>query len=280
MGKKFENIFTIRKIYEDTYCITDNAMGIVNMYLLVGAERALLIDSGYGNPRLLESIRTITDKEIVCVCTHGHVDHALGAYLFEKAYLHSADVSLYEAHCEKEMILRCGLEGIGSKPKKQLKLAGYRENVELLANIQRKSLLPLENVSEFDLGGRIIRWTLVSGHTAGSIALIDETNHIAFDGDAAGNGVWLFMPEALTLEGFLTSIVSYRNVLRHYGVTARYGGHAQTPLTAEHLDKLSRVCDYALRKQNEGKKVGFPMRFQVGKARLVTKGRTAAFIKP
>lgn len=280
MPKNYENTFSTREIYKDTYCIVDNAMGTVNLFLLVGSERALLIDSGYGHPKLLDTVRAITDKEVICACTHGHVDHALGGYLFEKAYLHSEDFSLYDRHRAEAMIRSCGVDGIGAKPKKLLKTPGYLENVELLANIERKKLLPLENVKCFDLGDRTVSWHLIPGHTPGSVAFVDEENHIAFDGDAAGNGVWLFMPEATELEEFARSIRNYKAFLDSKGVKHRYGGHAQQPLATDHLIQLQALCDETIKKQKAGKHTGFPMHFSVGNARLALKGRTAMFIKP
>lgn len=280
MAEKFENSFDVHQIYRNTYRIVDNGMGNVNMYLLVGSRQALLIDSGYGYPALLDTVRTLTDREVICACTHGHIDHALGAYLFEKAYLHSGDFELYDFHREESMIRSCGMNGIGSKPKKLLKTPGYVENVELLATIDRKKLLPLEHIRHFDLGDRTVSWYPVPGHTPGSVAFVDEENRVVFDGDAAGNGVWLFMPEAAPVESFLHSVEAYRKHLCEKNIVQRYGGHAMESVSAEELLRLQRLCEHVVKKQKQGKKIGFPMRFSVGNARLIIKGRTAMFIKP
>lgn len=281
MKKTFENTFLVKEIYKDTYCIVDNAMGgHVNMYLLVGTEKALLIDSGYGDPKLLEVIRSVAEKEVICACTHGHIDHALGAYLFDNAYVHSADMAQYREHCQKEKILDCGLEGIGAKPKKYLKLSGYQEHVQMLSQINRKPLLPLEEIQAFDLGGRTVHWVEVPGHTPGSVAFVDEENKVAFDGDAAPNGLWLFMPEASSVEVFLDSVVRYETFLKEKGILRRYGGHSSAPVPTSQLQTLQRICVKILDAKKKGKKVGFPMLFRAGNARMVTIGSTAIFIKP
>lgn len=72
--------YEIRQIYKDTYAILDKTFGAhsVYMYLLVGNEKALLIDSDYGMLDLPQVVREITDKPVICACTHGHLDHALG----------------------------------------------------------------------------------------------------------------------------------------------------------------------------------------------------------
>ena len=50
MEKEFRSLLAVKKIYPDTYQIVDPGIGFggVNMYLLVGSDKALLIDSGYG----------------------------------------------------------------------------------------------------------------------------------------------------------------------------------------------------------------------------------------
>lgn len=74
--------YPIRKIADDTYMISD--FGIANCYLLIGEERALLIDCGLGIGDIKGAVEKITDKPITVVATHGHVDHAGGDGQFEK----------------------------------------------------------------------------------------------------------------------------------------------------------------------------------------------------
>ena len=48
------------------------------MHLLVGQEKALLIDTGYGEGNFREIVESITDKPVMVVDTHGHFDHTGG----------------------------------------------------------------------------------------------------------------------------------------------------------------------------------------------------------
>lgn len=280
MAKEFKNVFEVREIYKDTYCITDNAMNPVNMFLLVGQERAALIDSGYGNPLLRDTVRKLTDKPIICICTHGHIDHANGAYLFDEAYLHSKDFALYRDHSRKERILYSGQEGTGKKPKKRLKMPGYLENVRLLANIERRDLLPLDDIPSFDLGGRVLTWTPIPGHTQGSISVLDTANHTCFDGDAAGRGPWLFLEESSPLEAYMESLHHYRALLEQKGITQRYTGHEAKPLPRKQLDNLYAVCGYAVERRKAGKRCGIPVHLGLGEAVFIYKKHNAVFAKP
>jgi len=53
-----------------------------NCYLVVGNEKAMLIDMGTGVGDLKGFIRTITPLPLIVVATHGHVDHIGGCGQF------------------------------------------------------------------------------------------------------------------------------------------------------------------------------------------------------
>ena len=86
-----------------------------------------------------------------------------------------------------------------------------------------RRLLALDDIPVFDLGGRTVSWTPVSGHTPGSVIFLDEQNHCVFDGDAATPGVWLFLPESLPVQSYVNSITSYVDYLKQNHVRFRYG---------------------------------------------------------
>ena len=49
------------------------------MYLVEGTEKAALIDTGYGVGNLKGYIKTLTEKPLIVLITHGHLDHVAGA---------------------------------------------------------------------------------------------------------------------------------------------------------------------------------------------------------
>ena len=53
------------------------------MYLVEGTEKAVLIDTGSGIGSLKACVEQLTDKPVVVLVTHGHVDHAMGAAEFD-----------------------------------------------------------------------------------------------------------------------------------------------------------------------------------------------------
>ena len=256
--KNYSPQYTIKKIYADTYAISDSGIGQgkVFMYLLTGSEKALLIDSGFGLLDLKAITSSITDKEVICVCTHGHVDHALGASQFENAYLHSRDFDVYKRHTDPQMITDMGMKGLLMKPPvKMLQNSSYVKLVQKLADTPYGPLKPLDEVKEFDLGGRVVSWYPVPGHTQGSVAFIDEKNKMAFDADAAPVGAWLFLSESSSLPEYIESLEKYHAFLLDKGITHHYLGHAVAPLKIKSIKNLIRCSQLAIKKPNKGTKV-------------------------
>lgn len=275
--KTYKAIFKVKKLYENTYAISDSGIGqgTVYMYLLAGTKKALLIDSGYGLLDLRAAVRTVTDKEIICACTHGHLDHALGACQFENAYLHSNDFAVYENHTDRQFLREVGEKGIMKLPKGRLNNDSYLSLARRLAEMPHPALKALEGVERFDLGGRTVSWRLVPGHTPGSIAFIDEQHQTVFDGDGAPPGAWVFLRESAGLHEYAEILDDYRRFLADNGITRRYAGHTSTALGQKSVRNLARCARIAERKPEKGKKVNTLL----GQARIVLAGGSVLFCK-
>ena len=266
--KEYKPEYTINKIYKDTYAITDNgfSQGKVYMYLLVGNEKALLVDSGYGMLDLKAVIKTITDKPVICICTHGHLDHAPGACQFDESYLHSKDFDVFKQHTDPELITKAGLKGLMMKPPIWMRNnPSYHKLVETMASKKYTAPQPLDDAESFDLGGRTVTWRHVPGHTQGSIAVIDETYKTAFDADACAPGAWLFLPESSSLTEYKKELESYLVFLENTKIERRYVGHAGKALGTESLQKLIKCVQVAIDKPKKGIKV----KTILGNARIV-----------
>ena len=270
--------FIVKELYHNTYSILDKGLGqgSVYMYLLVGSTRALLVDSGYGLLDLKDVVRSITDREVVCVCTHGHVDHAPGSRHFEESYLHSNDFEVFRQHTDAQFLQDMAMKGLTFKPSRRaLASSSYQQMVKRLVETRYPLPRALDDVESFDLGGRTVSWRLVPGHTGGSIAMIDEMYHTVFDGDSAPVGVWLFLPESSGLSDYLVSLREYQAFLCERQIKQRYAGHSGAPFTQKHLAKLIRCIETADARPNRGMK----MKTMVGDARIVFAGGSIAFCR-
>ena len=276
--KNYKPNYTIEEIYENTYKIADHGLGMgkVYMYLLVGNERALLFDSGYGLLDLKSIVATVTDKPCICVCSHGHLDHALGACQFEEAYIHSRDFDVYAQHSGSELITTFAMSGLLFKTPKWMKNnPSYQNMATQMAQKEYTPLLAIDDISSFDLGGRIITWRSVVGHTGGTISLVDESNNTVFDADAGAPGAWLFLPESSPLPEYKIELEKYRDFMLEKGITRRFVGHSGKPLGGKYIDNIIRCVDISIAKPNKGIKV----KSVLGDVRIVFAGGSLIFCR-
>ena len=68
------------------------------MYLVIGEEKAALIDTGMGFPGLRQLVERLTDKPVIVLNTHGHLNHIGGNDEFDCIYLHPDDLAVYAEH--------------------------------------------------------------------------------------------------------------------------------------------------------------------------------------
>lgn len=208
--------YPVKQIAPDTYMISD--FGFANCYLLVGEEKALLIDCGVGIGDLKGVVEKITDKPLMVVGTHGHVDHIGGDGQFDKLYLHVADTGrnykFQTGYVLRKMFVLAG-KGVADKSVKLSDVQRYKN---------RPEVVPIEDGHVFELGGRNVVVKHLTGHTLGSILLIDEQSGIAFVGDNMSPSLWLFLPHASTVEEWIRSAKEIYRLSEKYTL---YWGHEQ-----------------------------------------------------
>jgi glyoxylase-like metal-dependent hydrolase (beta-lactamase superfamily II) len=190
--------FTARRVAEGVWSIDDHASD--NMYLVEGASRALLVDTGLGVAKLADFVRTLTSLPVTAVNTHGHPDHAGGNDQFRSVHAHPLEFDAIRA--------------VGTKESRQRTLERMRQgapaadmlSVEEAAVLPPAELVPLKEGQFFDLGGRKLEVIEQPGHTPGEIVLLDAAHRIAFTGDNNNALVWLFLPTCRPLEVYLESL--------------------------------------------------------------------------
>ena len=81
--------FTIKKYNDQLYQIKDK-LGVLST-LVIGNNKALLFDTGYGICSLKEEVKKLTDKELIVINSHGQTMHAetmnLMKYIYQKKIL-------------------------------------------------------------------------------------------------------------------------------------------------------------------------------------------------
>ena len=162
---------------------------LVNMYLLEGTERALLIDCGAGIGDAAQTVRELTDKPLTVAITHGHFDHDGAAALFPEVLMHPIDIPLSEQGYEQGEQARIWY----AKSRGPVRNPEASEE-ELVALVQKNGpvkRVPMEEGTVFDLGGRTIEVIHTPGHSLGSVCMLDKENRLLFTGDMSNDSLLL-----------------------------------------------------------------------------------------
>lgn len=133
----------ITQFMEHFYILDD---GRVRQFLITGEDEALLIDTGFEDSHVYETVKEITDLPVKVILTHGDMDHTGGLKDFREGYLHEADWHLVQE------------SGV--------------------------CLHPLREGEVFSCGGYDLEVIEIPGHTYGSIALFDREKKLLLPGDS------------------------------------------------------------------------------------------------
>ena len=153
--------YVAEKIAENTYKIDES--GVANCYLLIGDDKALLIDTGCGAGNLKEAVEKLTNKPLFVAVTHRHPDHAGGAWQFGIYYMHKDDKKWVYGFMSQPLVSRRMLKIMGAERERKLRR-------------KRCKIETMEDGHRFDLGNRIVVVKSVPGHTKGSVIFLDENS--------------------------------------------------------------------------------------------------------
>lgn len=182
--------FPLVQFKKDTWEIDE--FDVASMYLLVGAKRAMLIDCGMGIGNLRGAVEMLTDKPLIVVITHNHLDHTGNARQFDEIWMSPDDLGDpipgdYERR--RTDIISVALRQHGGI------CGGMYNTYPLYAYDLDRDLIipddPMPKINEitdgmtFDLGGgRVVTAYRCPGHTPGQMMFLDPWSRSLFCGDA------------------------------------------------------------------------------------------------
>ncbi len=225
--------FTVKAIDETTFAISEYGhWEKVHSYLLIGEDKAALIDTGLG----IDNIKRITDQltnlPIIVLTTHVHWDHIGSHGEFENLYVHK----------EEEDWL---INGIQKLPIEQIRKDVSRDitlptpatfNPETYKPYQGKPTGLLNDGDEINIGSRPLTIYHTPGHSPGHISILDRKNGYLFTGDLLYDEtpVYAFFPTTNPVD----LVESLDKVAGISNVTKIYGGHNTIGI---HSDVLAEV---------------------------------------
>ena len=199
--------FTIREIRKNIWALEQKG---VRAFLLVGRDRAVLVDTCFGGD-ILSACRQITDQPVTLVTTHGDPDHIGCDRQFDRHYLHSAEFAGYESRCPEP-----------------------------------GSLLPLQEGDVIRAGEFCLETVWIPGHTPGSIALLDRTHKFLISGDTVQSGCIFMHGQGRDLEAFLGSIRKLDGMRREGLFDTVLPAHGEAEVSADILEDHLALAEAVL----------------------------------
>lgn len=177
--------FEVNQVCPDVLHIRD-AMGVC-MTLIIGADAALLVDTGYGTEDVSAFVRTLTDRPLTVLLTHCHHDHALGVRWFGKSVMLVADQPLWATFT-------------GMEKRRQVLSQAMAKGLPVTEGNFLTGTCALPEAirgGAMELGGLTAEVIPCPGHTPGSCAVYIPQRKLLLTGDNWNPCTWLFFEEAL-----------------------------------------------------------------------------------
>ena len=177
----------------------------VTSFLVTGADRAVLFDSGLGVADIRAVVRRLTSLPVTVINSHTHFDHVGGNREFEDVRSLDDPYSLASARGE----VASALAAYASETLAEDRVCGPLPT----GVTSRTYAIPNWRVSGhvrdgeiLELGDRRLEILRTPGHTPDSICLLDRANGLLFTGDTYYSGeIYLWTPET-SIADFTASI--------------------------------------------------------------------------
>lgn len=206
MANFFEGVSTRLYPLGNDIWVVDQEM--VRSYIIVGEERAIILDAVANETDLHELISQVTDKPCELVFTHTDGDHTGNVKLFDRCYVHPSE----------EHVLRS---------------AGYTGEC-----------IPLADGDVIELGGRAVEVMHIPGHTSGSLAFIDTRTRTLFSGDTVSyDAVFMFGPKR-SVPDFLASLARLERERSRFDTI--YPSHGLFPVATGAISLLTECMNGVL----------------------------------
>ncbi|MEN6485610.1 MAG: MBL fold metallo-hydrolase, partial [Syntrophobacteraceae bacterium] len=188
-----DNWFSVYDLGHGTYAIYEDGQYEESIsYLLLGKDRALLVDTGNGIANLRAQVRELTGLPVLLVNTHHHIDHVGSNYLFDEIAAFDDDMGLARRTAALGYFHEKAKTYIGGSAVWKPYPEGFDPAAFCIPPYRITRWLIDGEI--FDLGGREVEVLHTPGHSPDSICLLDRGARMLWVGDMFYTGqiyTWL-----------------------------------------------------------------------------------------
>lgn len=229
--------FTVEALDEHTFSIAEYGQWLkLHCYLVIGREKAALIDTGLGIGSLKALVDQLTTLPIVVISTHGHWDHIGNHREFEEIWIHPAEKEWVEhGYLEDATEIRDFLRQ--KKPTKSFP-PGFDLELHRIGPCTPTRLL--SDLQSFDLGGRTLTILHTPGHSPGHVCVYEQATGILATGDLLYHGILLADLSHSDPHSFHESL---RRLDRLPGINHLLPGHGRLTITPDLISEAITAFD-------------------------------------
>lgn len=228
--------FTITEIDHQTFAISEYGhWEKVHSFLLIGEEKAALIDTGLGIDNIKRITDQLTKKPITVLTTHVHWDHIGSHGEFEHIYVHE----------EEEDWL---IHGIKKLPIEQIRKDVSRDiSIPTPKSFNPETYKPFQGIptglltdgDTIEIGNRNLTIYHTPGHSPGHITVFDKSRGYLFTGDLLYDDtpIYAFFPTTNPTD-LVQSLEKISNI---DNVTKIFGAHNTIGLEPSILQEVKKA---------------------------------------
>ena len=224
--------FEVYKLTDNTYAILENnnwqeAIG----YVLIGTEKALVVDTLMGIGDIKMVVDEITDLPVIVMNTHTHFDHNAGNYQFDTIYGVDTPYSNENAQGKPNARIK---GSVGPETFwKNIPDTFDQDTFQVFGYEVDHYVTDGEIIA---LGDRDIEIVFIPGHSPDSVLLIDRKNRMMMTGDSFYPAPIYVNSDASNFQDFFLSsqiMFGFRNEVDYL-----LPGHNETMLSSDYLNEL------------------------------------------
>jgi glyoxylase-like metal-dependent hydrolase (beta-lactamase superfamily II) len=228
--------FDLKQVFDDVYAFMEPGhFEEAISYLVIGNERAVLVDTGMAVGDMTTEARKLTELPLSVVNTHAHWDHRGENHKFSEIAIHSIEArDLEKLHSSAQLAVKTR-PGLFTRPTPP----GFSPETWQVLPSQATRLL--KDGDTVELGGRTLEVIHTPGHTPGHVCLLNRAQRWLMTGD-------VYYPGALYLHLPYSNPSDFLSTARKLAalepaVDWVLPSHNQTPMPATELGRLADAME-------------------------------------